>query len=132
MAERDPEFMQDVLRILYAALADREALAAAMSGQQPMPVPDAAPGQPAQSGSSPTEAGVQGGAPFTLPRPIAFLCGTTIHVDNEDLALDSAAEANVQKIVSGTAATREQVVQELVRRALQAEIAGLMSDLGIS
>jgi hypothetical protein len=133
MAERDPEFEQEVLKIVYSALADRAALAAAMSGQQPMPVPNAAPGQTdpsAPSRPSPTEVGVQGGAPDPIPPPRAFFCGCTLHVNYEDLWLDDPAEADpggIGEIMRLTKAAREQVLQELMRRALRAEIAGLLA-----
>jgi hypothetical protein len=133
MAERDPEFAQDVLRIVYAALADRAALAAAMSGQQPMPVSNPAPGQTdpsAPSRPSPTEVGVQGGAPDPIPPRRAFYCGCTLHADYEDLALsdpDGQPERDIEEIQRRTGATREQVMQELVRWALRAEIAGLLA-----
>ena len=90
MAERDPEFMQDVLRIVYAALSDREALAAAMSGQQPMPVANTAPQPPdpsTRSGSSPSEVGVQGGASLAIPPSCAVRCARTTNVSYEDLWL---------------------------------------------
>jgi hypothetical protein len=130
MAERDPEFAQDVLRILYAALADREALAAAMSGQQPMPVPNAAPGQPggrgrrARSGSSPMEVGVQGGAPPPIPPPKPLYCADLVAF--EHLAFDQTTEGQLLDIQKATGASRE---QEALRRALKdkiAEINGLI------
>jgi hypothetical protein len=130
MAERDPEFEQEVLKIVYAALADRAALAAAMSGQQPMPVPHAAPEQTnpsTPSRPSPTEVGVQGGAPDPIPPARQFLCGQILHVDYEDLWLgdqETGAEG-IEGIMSDTQATRPQVLQELMRRALRAQIAGL-------
>jgi len=131
MAERDPEFQQDVLSILYAALSNREALAAAMSGQAPAPVPDAAPPAP-DAPASPLDTGIQGGAPVPVPPARPFLCGHIIHVDYEDLAFDDTSETHVGELQGGApGSTREQIVQELMRRALKAEIQGLADDLEV-
>jgi hypothetical protein len=129
MAERDPEFEQDVVRILYAALSDRAALAAAMSGQQPMPVPNAAPGQTdpsAPSRPSPTEVGVQGGAPPPIPPPKPLYCGDLVAF--EHLAFDTTTEGQLLDIQKATGASREQVMQEAMRRALKDKI-GELHDL---
>jgi hypothetical protein len=132
MAERDSEFMQDVLRIVFAALSDREALAAAMSGQQPMPVADAEsqpPDQPPQPGSSPFDVGVRGGQPAPVPPCCAVRCARTTNIAYEDLYLGDTHETGegntVADIMTQTSATREEVMQELMRRALIAQLAGL-------
>jgi hypothetical protein len=138
MAERDPEFMQDVLRIVHAALSDREALAAALAGQPPMPVPDTSSGQtdpltpPAPHASlSPLDVGVQGGAPGPIPPPRAEYCGQIVHVAYEDLYLGDSYETgpnSIAQIQTNTGgASREQVMQELMREALRAQVAAVLA-----
>jgi hypothetical protein len=139
MAERDRQFEQDVRRIVYAALADRQALAAALSEQQPMPVADGAAQQldvSPPSSSSPMEVGVQGGspaptniAPFTQPRAA---CPDIGHLDFEDLGFDDDTEILIGMIVAATTNPRPQVVQEALRLVLRDKVWELADDVGIA
>jgi hypothetical protein len=118
--------MQDVLKIVYAALADREALAAAMAEAEPLPVADPEAGQtgpPPSSRPSPMDVGVQGGAVQDFPRLVpAFLCGQVVHLPYEYLAFDRAVEDMITEIQRRTGASREQVVQEALRLTLSDKI----------
>lgn len=125
MAERDPQFEQDVLRILYAALSDRAALAAAMSGQQPMPVANATPGPTdpsAPSRPSPFEVGVQGGALVPVPKPTPLRCIDIVHVNYQDIAFPQVTEDQIKALQAPGKTSREEVVQEAMRRVLAREI----------
>lgn len=128
MSERDPRFTEDVLKIVYAALADREALAAAMSEAQPLPVTESAsaptdPTPPPRP--SPMDVGVQGGASANLPPAVKFGCARTTHLFPEDYAYDPATETLLGEIQNLTGATREEVVQEALRCVLSQQIAEL-------
>jgi hypothetical protein len=141
MAERDPQFEQDVRRIVYEALADREALAAAMAGQQPTPVPDPTPEEPATPASrrpGPSEVGVQGGAdPQRVPPLKAHYCPKAVfahptdvwYSDDPDPDPDTGAEKEFKSIMQKTGATREQVIQELMRRSFMDKINELDGDI---
>jgi len=128
MPERDPQFEQDVLRIVYAALADREALAAAMSGQQPLPVASASAPQPDPAAAtpgapSPTDVGIQGGAGIPIPPSCPIRrCAELAHLDFEDLGFDVDTETRLHYIEGQTGATREQILQEALRRVLADQI----------
>jgi hypothetical protein len=134
MAERDPQFEQDVRRIIYEALADREALAAAMARQQPTPVPDATPGQPADPAPSrpgPWETGVQGGALGGDPPPQRVktgICTHDKHIDVEDMYYDEL-DAEIDSIAQDLGEPRARVIQELQRRALKQYVPGLRADI---
>jgi hypothetical protein len=135
MPERDPQFEQEVRRIVYEALADREALAAAMAGQKPTPVPESTPREPAapaRSRPGPFEVGVQGGAFDATgganPPQRARGCTHDKYLNVEDMFFDDDDKV-IDAIARELGEPRSRVIQELQRRALRAQVPDLRRDV---